>query len=172
MCPKPHVSSRSCSSCRVLHRSKWMCAACHKSMPRCWSVLARAEAIHVAGQTPVIFTSRTERAFPTRRRDLPSVSRCPAFSWTWCAACRRHSASGQQGRHHLERCVEQRSRAPHVAVARQILPGVSVVRCPPDRALRRHAGGGLPGNVGDDHALATVCQRLTGSSAAANAVRT
>ena len=55
----------------------------------------------------------------------------------------------------------------------QILPGVSVVRCPPDHA--RFADMPVvvfPGNVGDDHALATVCQRLTGSSAAANAVRT
>jgi len=43
----------------------------------------------------------------------------------------------------------------------QILPGVSVVRCPPDHP--RFADMPVvifPGNVGDDHALATVCQRL------------
>jgi uncharacterized protein YgbK (DUF1537 family) len=55
----------------------------------------------------------------------------------------------------------------------QILPGVSVVRCPPDHA--RFADMPVvifPGNVGDDHALATVCLRLAGSSVAANATHT
>jgi uncharacterized protein YgbK (DUF1537 family) len=48
-----------------------------------------------------------------------------------------------------------------------------VVRCPPDHA--RFADMPVvifPGNVGDDHALATVCLRLAGSSVAANATHT
>jgi uncharacterized protein YgbK (DUF1537 family) len=51
----------------------------------------------------------------------------------------------------------------------QILPGVSVVRCPPDHA--RFADMPVvifPGNVGDDDALTTVCRRLAGGTSAAN----
>jgi uncharacterized protein YgbK (DUF1537 family) len=48
----------------------------------------------------------------------------------------------------------------------QVLPGVSMVRCPDDHP--RYPGMPVvifPGNVGDDQALATVCQRLTTSAA-------
>lgn len=47
----------------------------------------------------------------------------------------------------------------------QILPGVSVVRCPQDHP--RFADMPVvifPGNVGDEGALATVCQRLSSVS--------
>jgi len=125
-------------------------------------VLVRAEAIHVAGRTSVIFTSRAERGFPDQAARLAFGEQVSGFLMDVVRGLPKTlgfliSKGGITSNDVLSSGLALRT----ARLLGQILPGVSVVRCPPDHA--RFADMPVvifPGNVGDDHALATVCQRL------------
>jgi uncharacterized protein YgbK (DUF1537 family) len=137
-------------------------------------LLARVEFIHTIGQTPVIFTSRTERSFPDQSARLAFGEQVSGFLMDVVRGLPKTlgflvSKGGITSNDVLSSGLALRT----ARLLGQILPGVSVVRCPPDHA--RFADMPVvifPGNVGDDHALATVCQCLAGSSAAASATHT
>ncbi len=125
-------------------------------------VLARVETIHTAGQTPVIFTSRTERRFPDQAARLAFGEQVSGFLMDVVRGLPKTlgflvSKGGITSNDVLSCGLALRT----ARLLGQILPGVSVVRCPPDHA--RFADMPVvifPGNVGDDHALATVYRRL------------
>ena len=125
-------------------------------------VLVRAEAIHVAGRTSVIFTSRAERGFPDQAARLAFGEQVSGFLMDVVRGLPKTlgfliSKGGITSNDVLSSGLALRT----ARLLGQILPGVSVVRCPPDHT--RFADMPVvifPGNVGDDHALATVCQRL------------
>jgi len=137
-------------------------------------VLAQAEAMYGVGLTPVIFTSRTERSFPDQTARLAFGEQVSGFLMDVVRGLPKTlgflvSKGGITSNDVLSIGLALRT----ARLLGQILPGVSVVRCPPDHA--RFADMPVvifPGNVGDDHALATVCQRLAGGGAAANATHT
>ena len=98
-------------------------------------VLARAEAIHVAGQTPVIFTSRTERAFPDQTARLAFGEQVSGFLMDVVRGLPKTlgflvSKGGITSNDVLSSGLALRTSR----LLGQILPGVSVVRCPPDHA--------------------------------------
>ena len=124
---------------------------------------AQAAASHAAGRTPVIYTSRQERAFPSLGERLAfgeSVSallmdivRALPTSLGWLISkggiTSNDTLSAGLGLHASR-------------LLGQVLPGVSVVRCPPEHP--RHPDMPVvifPGNVGGDDALATVYQRFS-----------
>jgi len=129
-------------------------------------VLVRVEAIHVAGRTSVIFTSRAERGFPDQAARLAFGEQVSGFLMDVVRGLPKSlgflvSKGGITSNDVLSSGLALRT----ARLLGQILPGVSVVRCPPDHA--RFADMPVvifPGNVGDDHALATVCQRLTANT--------
>jgi len=137
-------------------------------------LLVRVEFLHTIGRTPVIYTSRTERSFPDQSARLAFGEQVSGFLMDVVRGLPKTlgflvSKGGITSNDVLSSGLALRT----ARLLGQILPGVSVVRCPPDHA--RFADMPVvifPGNVGDDHALATVCQRLAGSSAAANATHT
>jgi len=137
-------------------------------------VLVRIEFIHTIGQTPVIFTSRTERSFPDQAARLAFGEQVSGFLMDVVRGLPKTlgflvSKGGITSNDVLSSGLALRT----ARLLGQILPGVSVVRCPPDHARFANMPVVIfPGNVGDDHALATVCLRLAGSSAAANATHT
>lgn len=126
-----------------------------------------AAALHAQGLTPVIYTSRAERQFADRQQRL---------------------AFGEQVSGTLMDIVKQLPETLGFLISKggitsndvlsdglalkasrvlgQILAGCSVVKCPDDHP--RHPGLPVvifPGNVGDEVALATVYQRLSGAGA-------
>lgn len=123
----------------------------------------RARRIHARGATPVIFTSRQERTFSDEaaRLDfgeavstfLMDVERGLTRTTGWLI-----SKGGITSNDTLSKGLALAS----ARVLGQILPGVSVVRCPDD-----HPGfPGMPvvifpGNVGGDDALLTAFRRLS-----------
>ncbi len=125
-------------------------------------VLARVETIHAAGQTPAIFTSRTERSFPDQAARLAFGEQVSGFLMDVVRGLPETlgflvSKGGITSNDVLSSGLALRT----ARLLGQILPGVSVVRCPPDHT--RFADMPVvifPGNVGDDHALATVHRRL------------
>ena len=131
-------------------------------------VLVRAEAIHVAGRTSVIFTSRAERGFPDQAARLAFGEQVSGFLMDVVRDLPKSlgflvSKGGITSNDVLSSGLALRT----ARLLGQILPGVSVVRCPPDHA--RFADMPVvifPGNVGDDHALATVFRRLTKTTVA------
>jgi len=135
-------------------------------------VLAGVEVAHYSGQTPVIFTSRSERKFVDPQARLAFGEQVSGFLMDVVRGLPITlgflvSKGGITSNDVLSSGLALRT----ARLLGQILPGVSAVRCPPDHA--RFADMPVvifPGNVGDDHALATVCQRLAGSRAAANAI--
>ncbi len=132
-------------------------------------VLAAAGTAHAAARTPVIYTSRVERSFPD-----------PAARLTFGEAVSELLMDIVRGLPPTLRFLVSKggitsndvlSRGLRLRAARllgQILPGVSVVRCPRDHP--RHPDMPVvifPGNVGDDRALAEVVRRLRASHARA-----
>lgn len=123
-------------------------------------------AAHAAGEVPVVFTSRVERQFADQAARLTfgqAVSRFlmdvvrtlpPTLGFLI-------SKGGITSNDVLSEGLALRASR----VLGQVLPGCSVVRCPPDHP--RFPGLPVvifPGNVGDDAALATVLRRLRGGS--------
>jgi uncharacterized protein YgbK (DUF1537 family) len=125
-------------------------------------VLTRVEKIHSNGQTPVIFTSRTERSFPDQSARLVFGEQVSGFLMDVVHGLPKTlgflvSKGGITSNDVLSSGLALRT----ARLLGQILPGVSVVRCPP--AHTRFADMPVvifPGNVGDDNALATAYQRL------------
>ena len=118
---------------------------------------------HEAGQTPVIYTSRSEIVFDDQLSRLQFGERVSAFLMQVVANLPPDigfliSKGGITSNDVLSSGLAlQTSR-----VLGQILPGCSVVRCAQDHARYPHLPVVIfPGNVGDDAALATVYARLT-----------
>ena len=126
-------------------------------------VLAQVEAAHNNDQTPVIFTSRTERSFSDRATRLAFGEQVSSFLIDVVHGLPKTlgflvSKGGITSNEVLSTGLALRT----ARLLGQILPGVSVVRCPPDHARFANMPVVIfPGNVGDEHALATVYQRLT-----------
>jgi len=127
------------------------------------AVVAGVERTHRAGKTPVIYTSRTERTFadPAARLAfgehvsalLMDVVRNLPRTLGWLV-----SKGGITSNDVLSTGLGLRT----ARLLGQILPGVSVVRCPADHARYSDMPVVIfPGNVGDDQALATVYRRLS-----------
>ena len=114
------------------------------------------------GRTPVVFTSRRERAFPDQQARLEFGEVVSEFLMDVV----RHlpaaisfliSKGGITSNDVLSSGLALRS----ARVLGQILPGCSVVRCPEEHP--RHPDMPVvifPGNVGDENALATALRRL------------
>jgi len=126
-------------------------------------MLARSEAAHRAGETPVIYTSRRERQFASTAERLHFGEQVSGFLMNVIRGLPTTlgflvSKGGITSNDTLSTGLGLRT----ARLLGQILPGVSMVRCPDDHP--RFPGLPIvifPGNVGDDLALATVYQRLS-----------
>jgi len=122
---------------------------------------------HEAGNTPVVFTSRTEKSFHDLASRLAFGSGVSAFLVDVVRNMPETlgfliSKGGITSNDVLSFGLALRISR----VVGQILPGCSVVRCPADHPRYPNLPVVIfPGNVGDDQALATVYGRLTRSNA-------
>ena len=127
------------------------------------SLVGQIEHTHRAGMTPVIYTSRTERDFADRAERLKFGAQVSAFLMNVVRNLPRTlgylvSKGGITSNDVLRDGPGLRS----ARLLGQILPGVSVVRCPADHPRFPDLMVVIfPGNVGDDQALATVFERLS-----------
>lgn len=136
--------------------------------------VAAAQAAHAGGSTPVIYTSRTERQFPTQAARLAFGEQVSAFLMDVVQRLPETlgfliSKGGITSNDVLSTGLRLRT----ARLLGQILPGVSVVRCPQDHPRYPSMPVVIfPGNVGDEHALAEVYARLAANAAAqAHSVR-
>lgn len=119
---------------------------------------------HAQGLTPVVFTSRVEKAFPDQASRLAFGDRVSAFLMDVVRNLPVSigfliSKGGITSNDVLSKGLALRTSR----VLGQILPGCSVVRCPADHPRYPDLPVVIfPGNVGDDHALAAAYARLTG----------
>jgi uncharacterized protein YgbK (DUF1537 family) len=126
--------------------------------------LAEVEAAHGRGETPVVFTSREERTFPSQAERLAfgeEVSRLLMDIVRALPATLGYlvSKGGITSNDVLSRALVLRASR----VLGQVIPGCSVVRCPADHPRFPSLPVVIfPGNVGDEDALATVYRRLSG----------
>jgi len=126
-------------------------------------VLARSEAAHRAGQTPVIYTSRRERQFASPAERLQFGEQVSGFLMDVIRGLPSTlgflvSKGGITSNDTLSLGLGLRT----ARLLGQILPGVSMVCCPDEHP--RFPGLPVvifPGNVGDDQALAMVYERLS-----------
>ncbi len=125
--------------------------------------LARAADLHAKGETPVIFTSRVERAFADQATRLAFGEQVSAFLMDVVRGLPDSlgfliSKGGITSNDVLSSGLALGASR----VLGQILPGCSVVRCPADHPRYPDMPVVIfPGNVGDAEALATVHGRLT-----------
>ena len=135
-------------------------------------VIARAESAHRAGQTPVIYTSRNERQFASQTERLQFGEQVSGLLMDVIRGLPTTlgfliSKGGITSNDTLSNGLGLTT----TRLLGQILPGVSMVRCPADHPRFPLLPVVIfPGNVGDDQALATVVKRLT--TADSPAVRT
>jgi uncharacterized protein YgbK (DUF1537 family) len=128
-------------------------------------VLARAVAAHHQHNTPVVYTSRDERQFPDQAARLAFGEQVSAFLMDVVRSLPETlgfliSKGGITSNDVLSTGLALRT----TRLLGQILPGVSVVRCPDDHPrYPRMPVVIFPGNVGDDSALAEAYRRLRGS---------
>lgn len=126
-------------------------------------VLDQARRIHARGATPVIFTSRRERTFDDEATRLAFGEAVSAFLMDVERGLPRTlgwliSKGGITSNDTLSQGLALSS----ARVLGQILPGVSVVRCPEDHpAFPGMPVVIFPGNVGDDVAMLTAFRRLS-----------
>ena len=129
-------------------------------------ILTQVGAAHRARRTPVVYTSRLERAFENQVARLEFGEQVSAFLMDVVRGLPPTigfliSKGGITSNDVL-------SAGLHLRTARllgQILPGVSVIRCPHDHLRYPDLPVVIfPGNVGDDDALATVVERLQPSA--------
>jgi uncharacterized protein YgbK (DUF1537 family) len=119
---------------------------------------------HVEGKTPVVFTSRVERLFPDQAARLAFGEEVSALLMDIVRALPRTlgylvSKGGITSNDVLSQALALRTSR----VLGQVIPGCSVVRCPPDHPRFPDLPVVVfPGNVGDEAALATVYRRLGG----------
>lgn len=127
-------------------------------------IIRRCEQIHAAGNTPVVFTSRLEKAFPVQASRLAFGDMVSAFLMDVVRNLPRTlgfliSKGGITSNDVLSSGLALRTSR----VVGQILPGCSVVRCPGDHPRYPDMPVVIfPGNVGDDLALATAYARMAG----------
>jgi uncharacterized protein YgbK (DUF1537 family) len=128
------------------------------------AVILKCQLSHAAGDTPVVFTSRLEKAFSDQATRLAFGEMVSAFLMDVVRNLPATlgfliSKGGITSNDVLSRGLALRTSR----VLGQILPGCSVVRCPADHARYPNLPVVIfPGNVGDDHALAAVYSRLSG----------
>ena len=132
----------------------------------------KCEKAHKAGKTPVVFTSRLEKSFPDQASRLAFGDMVSAFLMDVVRNLPRTlgfliSKGGITSNDVLSSGLALRTSR----VVGQILPGCSVVCCPPDHPRFPDLPVIIfPGNVGDDQAVATVYGRLTGQSVGVEAL--
>jgi uncharacterized protein YgbK (DUF1537 family) len=132
-------------------------------------IVGQCEQIHASGKTPVVFTSRLEKAFADQTSRLSFGDMVSAFLMDVVRNLPKTlgfliSKGGITSNDVLSLGLALRTSR----VVGQILPGCSVVCCPSDHP--RYPGLPVvifPGNVGDDQALATAYIRLAGHSSEA-----
>jgi uncharacterized protein YgbK (DUF1537 family) len=128
-------------------------------------VLATAASAHRERKTPVIYTSRAERQFPDHAARLVFGEQVSGFLMDVVRGLPQTlgylvSKGGITSNDVLSHGLALRT----ARLLGQILPGVSVVRCPENHPRYPLMPVVIfPGNVGDDYALAEVYRRLTGS---------
>ncbi len=126
-------------------------------------LLTAAGDAHASGATPVIYTSRTEKTFADQKTRLAFGEQVSAFLMQVVRGLPPTlgfliSKGGITSNDVLSSGLALKT----ARVLGQILPGCSVVRCPPDHP--RYPAMPVvifPGNVGDENALATAYQRLS-----------
>jgi uncharacterized protein YgbK (DUF1537 family) len=127
-------------------------------------IISKCEQAHGAGNTPVVFTCRLEKAFPDQATRLLFGEMVSAFLMDVVRNLPRTlgfliSKGGITSNDVLSSGLALRTSR----VVGQILPGCSVVCCPCDHPRYPDLPVVIfPGNVGDDQALATVYGRLAG----------
>ncbi len=127
-------------------------------------ILAQITSAHAAGKTAVLFTSRSERQFADSGQRLRFGAAVSAFLMRIVQALPKTtgfliSKGGITSNDVLSTGLMLAT----CEVVGQILPGCSVVCCPPTHP--RHPRMPVvifPGNVGDAQALGTVYRRMTG----------
>ena len=127
-------------------------------------IVRKCEQIHAAGNTPVVFTSRLEKAFPNQAARLAFGDTVSVFLMDVVRNLPKTlgfliSKGGITSNDVLSSGLALRTSR----VVGQILPGCSVVCCPSDHPRYPDLPVVIfPGNVGDDQALATAYGRLSG----------
>ena len=127
-------------------------------------IIRNCEQSHAAGKTPVVYTSRLEKAFPDQTSRLAFGEMVSAFLMDVVRSLPKTlgfliSKGGITSNDVLSSGLGLRTSR----VVGQILPGCSVVCCPPDHPRYPNLPVVIfPGNVGDDHALAVAYGRLAG----------
>ena len=127
-------------------------------------IIQKCEQSHAAGKTPVIFTSRMEKTFADQTTRLAFGEMVSAFLMDVVRNLPKTlgfliSKGGITSNDVLSSGLALRTSR----VVGQILPGCSVVCCPPDHPRYPDLPVVIfPGNVGDDQALATAYGRLSG----------
>ena len=129
-------------------------------------IVRQCEQAHEAGHTPVVFTSRLEKAFSDQATRLAFGDMVSAFLMDVVRKLPKTlgfliSKGGITSNDVLSSGLALRTSR----VVGQILPGCSVVCCQPDHPRYPDLPVVIfPGNVGDDQALATAYGRLAGYS--------
>ena len=124
--------------------------------------ILKCEQSHAEGLTPVVFTSRLEKAFTDQATRLAFGNMVSAFLMDVVRNLPKTlgfliSKGGITSNDVLSSGLALRTSR----VVGQILPGCSVVCCPPDHPRYPNLPVVIfPGNVGDDHAVATAYGRL------------
>lgn len=126
-------------------------------------ILAQVQAAHGSGKTSVIYTSRSEIAFPDQAQRLAFGDAISALLMEVVQRLPRDlgfliSKGGITSNDVLSTGLSLTS----TRLLGQVAPGVSVVRCPDDHP--RYPGLPVvifPGNVGDDDSLALVYRRFS-----------
>jgi uncharacterized protein YgbK (DUF1537 family) len=127
-------------------------------------ILRQCTKAHAAGNTPVVFTSRQEKVFSNQTTRLAFGESVSAFLMDVVRGLPASlgfliSKGGITSNDVLSSALELR----FSRVVGQILPGCSVVCCPPEHPRYPNLPVVIfPGNVGDDHALASAYDILTG----------
>ncbi|MBI3481057.1 MAG: four-carbon acid sugar kinase family protein [Nitrosomonadales bacterium] len=127
-------------------------------------IVCMCEQVHVAGHTPVVFTSRSEKTFADQATRLAFGDLVSAFLMDVVRKLPRTlgfliSKGGITSNDVLSSGLALRTSR----VVGQILPGCSVICCPDDHPRYPNLPVVIfPGNVGDDRALATAYSRLSG----------
>ena len=126
-------------------------------------ILAQVEMAHAQGKTPVIYTSRSERQFPDTQTRLRFGEQVSGFLMSVVHGLPKTigfiiSKGGITSNDMLSLGLA----IPAARIVGQIHAGCSVVLTPPDHPRLPNIPVVIfPGNVGDQHALATVYNRLS-----------